>query len=65
MLNDGRCTCEIKSMFTMAKVAFNNKRVLSISMLHIKLRKEQVKSHIWSIALYGAETWSIHAVGKI
>jgi hypothetical protein len=26
--NDGRCTCEIKSRFSMAKAAFNKKRTL-------------------------------------
>jgi len=26
LTNDGRCTCEIKSMFAMTKAAFNKKR---------------------------------------
>jgi hypothetical protein len=28
LTNDGRCTCEIKSMIAMAKAAFNRKRAL-------------------------------------
>jgi hypothetical protein len=33
MLNDGRCTCEIKSRIAMAKVAFKKKRALFTSTL--------------------------------
>jgi hypothetical protein len=41
------------------KAAFNKKRVLFTSRLDLKLRKKLVKCYIWSIALYGAETWTI------
>jgi hypothetical protein len=29
-----------------------------------KLRKQLVKCYIWSIALYGAETWTLRAVDQ-
>jgi len=64
LTNDGRCTCEIKSRIAMAKAAFNKKRALFTSMLDLKLGKKLVKCYIWSIALYGAETWKIHAVDQ-
>jgi hypothetical protein len=32
--------------------------------LELKLRKKLVKSYIWSIALYGAETWTIRLVDQ-
>jgi hypothetical protein len=48
----------------MAKAAFNKKRALFTSMLGIKLRRKRVKCYIWSIALYGAETWKFRAVDK-
>jgi len=48
----------------MAKSAFNKKRILFASTLDVKLRKKQVKCHIWSIALYGAETWTFRAVDR-
>ena len=32
--------------------------------LDLELRKELVKCYIWSIALYGAETWKIRAVDQ-
>jgi hypothetical protein len=48
----------------MAKAAFNKKRTLSTSTLDLGLRKKQVKCYIWSIALYGAETWTLRAVDQ-
>jgi len=63
LTNDGRCTCEIKPRIAMAKAAFN-KRALSSRILDLKLRKKLVKCYIWSIALYGAETWTLCAVDQ-
>ena len=62
--NDGRHTCEIKSRIVMAKAAFNKKRALFTSTLELKLRKKLVKCYIWSIALYGAEIWTIRAADQ-
>jgi len=64
LTNDGRCTCEIKSGIAMAKAAFNKRRALFTSTLDSKLRKKLVKCYIWSIALYGAETWTLRAVDQ-
>jgi hypothetical protein len=46
----------------MAKAAFNNKKNLFTSKLELNLRKKLVKFYIWSIALYGAETWTLRKV---
>jgi hypothetical protein len=62
LTNDGRCTCEIKSRIAMAEAAFNKKRTLFTSTLGLKLRNKLLKCYIWSIALYGAETWTLRAV---
>jgi hypothetical protein len=35
-----------------------------ISKLDLKLKKKLVKSYIWSIALYGAETWTLGKVDQ-
>jgi hypothetical protein len=59
LTNDGRCTCEINSRIAMAKAVFNKKRALFTSTLDLKLRKKLVKCYIWSIALYGFETWTL------
>ena len=48
----------------MAKAAFNKKRALFTSTLGLELRKMLVKCYIWSIALYGAETWTLRAVDQ-
>jgi len=64
LTNDGRCTCEIRCRIAMAKTAFNKKRTLFTSTLDLELRKKLVKCYVWSIALYGAETWTLRAVDQ-
>jgi len=64
LTNDRGCTCEIKCSIAMAKAAFNKKRTLFTSTLDMELRKKLVKCYIWSIALYGAETWTLPAVDQ-
>ena len=54
----------IKCRIAMAKAAFNKKRALFTSTLDLELRKKLVKCYIWSIALYGAETWTLRAVDQ-
>ena len=61
LINDGRCTREIKSRIAMGKAAFNKKRALFTSTLDSKLRTKLVKCYIWSMAFYGAETWTLRA----
>ena len=48
----------------MAKAAFNKKRTLFTSTLDLELRKKLVKCYVWSIALYGAETWTLRAMDQ-
>jgi hypothetical protein len=62
LTNDERCTCEIKCRIAMAKAVFNKKRAFFTSTLDLKLRKNLVKCYVCSIALYGAETWTLRAV---
>jgi len=49
----------------MAKAAFNKKRTLFTSTLDLELRKKLVRCYIWSVALYGAETWTIRNTWKV
>jgi hypothetical protein len=62
--NDARCTCEIKYRIVMAKAAFNKKKTLFTSKLELNLSKKLVKCYIWSIALCGAETWTLGKVDR-
>jgi hypothetical protein len=43
----------------MVKVAFNRKIPLLTSKVNIELRKKLVRCHVWSIALYVSETWTL------
>jgi hypothetical protein len=48
----------------MAKAAFNKNKHLFICKLDLNLRKKLVKCYIWSIALCGAETWTLRKVDQ-
>ena len=65
LTNDGRCTREIKSRIAMANAAFKKKKKsLFTSKLDLDLRKKLVKCYIWSMALYGVETWTLRAADQ-
>jgi hypothetical protein len=48
----------------MANAAFNRNKTLFTSTLDFNLRKKLVKCYIWSIVLYGAETWTLQKVDQ-
>jgi hypothetical protein len=62
--NDARCTREIKARIVMAKAAFIKKKTFFTSKLDLELRKKLVKCYIWSIALYGVETWTLRKLDQ-
>jgi len=64
LTNDGSCTREIKSRTAMAKAAFSEKKTLFTSKLDLNLRKTLIKCYIWSMALCGAETWTLRAADQ-
>ena len=47
-----------------AKAAFNKNKNLFTSKLDLNMRKKLVKCYVWSIALYGAETWTLRATDQ-
>jgi len=55
---------KFKCGIAIAKAAFNKKRALFTSTLDLELRKKLVKCYVWSIALYGAKTWTLQAVDQ-
>jgi hypothetical protein len=46
------------------KTAFNKTKTLFSSKSDLNLMKKLVKCYIWSIALYGAETWTLREVDQ-
>jgi len=49
----------------MAKAAFNKKKKnLFTSKLDLNLRKKLMKCYVWSMAMYGAETWMLWATDQ-
>ncbi|KAJ4427758.1 hypothetical protein ANN_25411 [Periplaneta americana] len=53
------CSQEVKRRIAMAKEASNRKRRIFCGPLEKELRKILVKCFVWSVALYGAETWTL------
>jgi hypothetical protein len=62
--DDVRYTREIKARTVVGKAAFNWQKTLSTNKLDLNLRKKPVKCYTWSIALYGAETWTLRKVDQ-
>jgi len=58
--SDGRCKKEIIKRICQAKVAFNKKRSVFTSRKNdLSTRRNLLKTYIWSVMLYGCETWTI------
>ena len=53
------CCQEVKQRIAMVKEAVNRKRSIFCGPLEKELRKRLVKCFVWSVALYGAETWTM------
>ena len=62
--NDGSCSKEIRTRIAMGKAAFERDKRLMTGKLNMTLKKRLVKSLIWSVVLYGAETWTIKAADR-
>jgi hypothetical protein len=54
----------LKFRIAVTKAAFNKKKTLFTSKLDINLRNRLLKCYIWSIALYGAERWTLRKVDQ-
>ena len=64
LIIDGYCTREIKMRIAIAKEAFNRKMSLLTSKLNIELKKKLVRCYVWSITLYGSETWTLRKLER-
>ncbi|KAI5743600.1 hypothetical protein M8J77_020048 [Diaphorina citri] len=58
--SNGSCTTEIRSRIAMGKTAFMKVQdLLTARRIPLKLRKRFAKCYIWSVVLYGSETWTM------
>ena len=56
---DGYCIREVKVKIVFAKEAFNRRMSLLTSKLKVELGIKLVRCYVWSIALYGSESWTV------
>ena len=57
---DGTSKGEIRNRIMQAKSAFNRKKNLfTTKNIDLNIRKRLLKTYVWSVALYGSETWTI------
>ena len=56
---DAKCHEEIKKRIAMGKDAFMRRRELLRRGLDRNLKKRMIKALIWSVTLYGSETWTM------
>lgn len=58
--NDGRSSKEIISRIAQAKNAFYKKKNLfTAKNISLDVRKQMLKTYVWSVALYGSESWTM------
>ncbi|XP_050421358.1 uncharacterized protein LOC126833839 [Adelges cooleyi] len=63
--DDGKSTKEIRSRIGQAKNTFlKKKKILTSKNMNIVTKKRLIKTYVWSVALYGSETWTINKKEK-
>ena len=58
---DGRCDTEIRSRIALAKAAFNRRNELLTNNMSQSVKKKIMKAVVWSVFLYGLETWTVNS----
>ena len=64
LTRDGYCSRQINMSIAIAKEAFNGKISLLTRKLNIELRKKLVRCYVYSISLYGSETWTLRELER-
>ena len=60
LTEDGRSEKEVRTRIAMAKDAFNKHQKLLTGKSNHNLRKRLIKTLVWSVLLYGSETWTLN-----
>jgi Reverse transcriptase (RNA-dependent DNA polymerase) len=56
---DAKCHREIKRRIALGKEAFTKRRELLRGKINRNLKKRMIKTLVWSVVLYGSETWTM------
>src|SRR5688572_9052884 len=56
---DAKCHKEIRRRIAIGKEAFTKRRELLRGKLNRNLKKRMIKTLVWSVVLYGSETWTM------
>ena len=59
LAEDGYCEKEIRARVAMAKDIFERHRSLFTASFDPQLKKRLIKCFVWSVFLYGSETWTL------
>lgn len=59
LAEDGYCETEIRARVAMAKETFKLHNSLFTASLELQLKKRLMKCFVWSVFLYGSETWTL------
>jgi len=59
LTEDGRSEKEVRVRIAMAKDAFNKHQKLFTGKTNRNLKKRLIKTLVWSVLLYGSETWTL------
>ena len=57
--DDGRCDLEVRTRIAMAKQVFSRRKEMLTRGMSRRVKKKMVKTLIWSVALYCAESWTM------
>ena len=57
--DDGKSHSEVKRRILLGREAFNKSKELLRGKLELSLKKRLIKTIIWSVVLYGSETWTL------
>jgi hypothetical protein len=58
---DGRCEAEIRAKVAMVKYEFSKRKKLLTQKMIVNriVKRKTVKTVVWSVALYGADRWTL------
>ena len=59
MTEDCRSCHDVRRRIALGKEAFTKQSDLMRGSLSLHLKKRMVKAFVWSVALYGSETWTL------